>query len=170
VKTTYGPKLAPNQDSLVTPSEMRGVRYAALCECRAPRSSMEVGPTVARMTADVRFNISAPPGTAAAPTPFTTSETYEFVTDRGRLIGTIKAGVVDGVAFGLRFPSAPEQPGVRFAGVGPVTVGTGAFAGAQGLLTVNSVIGIAPHALSLTHVLHLVEPAALWRRADTVAQ
>jgi hypothetical protein len=30
-------------------------------------------------------------------------------------------------------------------------------------LTVNSVIGIAPHALSLTHVLHLVDPAGRLR-------
>jgi hypothetical protein len=162
VKTTFGPKPGPNLDSLVTPSEMRLVEYLAPCDGRPPLSSMRVGRLVARMDADVRFNISAPPGTALTPTPFTTAEVYDFVDPCGRSVARIDAGVTDGIAFGLRFPSAPGQPGVRFAGFGPVTGGTGAFTGVQGLLTVNSVIGIAPHALSLTHVLHLVDPAGRW--------
>lgn len=157
VRTEFGPKPAADLDSLVTPSQMRTVLYGARTN-GAMRAYESVGPVIARMTADVHFNLSAPPGTAAAPGPFTTSEVYEFVDRRGNPVGVINAGVVEGISFGLQFPAAPGQPGVRFTGYGPITGGTGPFAGAQGLLTVNSVIGIAPHALSLTHVLHLVHP------------
>jgi hypothetical protein len=164
VRTTFGPKPAPDLDSLVTPSEMRTVRFGFSRDGRAPEATMSVGATIARMTADVRFSLSAPPGTADAPTPFTTIERYEFVSGGGaREIGRIQAGVTDGIAFGLQFPSAPGQPGVRFAGFGPIAGGSGPFEGVRGLLTVNSVIGIAPHALSLTHVLHLFDPAGAWR-------
>ena len=40
---------------------------------------------------------------------------------------------------------------------------TGVFAGAQGILTVNSLIGISPHTLSLMHCLHLVDPDRRYR-------
>jgi hypothetical protein len=163
VRTEFGPKPAPDLDSLVTPSEMRSVQYGIRSNNGALRASASIGPLIAGMTADVDFNLSAPPGTAAAPGPFTTSEVYEFVDRRGTAVGVINAGVVEGISFGLQFPAAPGQPGVRFTGYGPITGGTGPFAGAQGLLTVNSVIGIAPHALSLTHVLHVIDPDGRFR-------
>jgi len=75
----------------------------------------------------------------------------------------VEAAVEEGQSFDLKFPSAPGQPGVRFAGVGPVLGGTGLFAGVQGTLSVNSVIGIAPHTLSLMHVLHLRDPRRQFR-------
>lgn len=158
VRTTFGPDPGPNLQSLVTPSEMRLVYYGRSTPGRALRASRSTGAVVSQMTADVHFNLHAPPGTAGAPGPFTTREVYDFVDDRGNAVGTIHAQVEEGISFGLQFPAAPGQPGVRFTGYGSVTGGTGAFAGAHGLLTVNSVIGIAPHALSLTHVLHLVGP------------
>jgi hypothetical protein len=123
-----------------------------------------VGP----MEATVLFNLLAPPGTAERPVPFTTQEVYHVLDGDGRELGTLECGVVEGISFALDFPAAPGQKGVRFAGFGPVTGGTGAFAGAQGMLTVNSLIGIAPHALSLLHVLHLADPAGAWR-ADPLA-
>jgi hypothetical protein len=52
---------------------------------------------------------------------------------------------------------------VRFAGFGPITGGTGLLEGVEGLLTVNSLIGIAPHALTLMHVLHIVDPDGQYR-------
>ena len=163
VRTTFGPDPGPNLQSLLTPSQMRSVYYSTLAGGDAPRAGMSLGPPVATMNADVHFNLEAPPGTAAAPGPFTTYERYEFMgTGRDRP-GTITAQVIEGISFGLGFPAAPGQPGVRFTGYGPITGGTGAFAGVEGLLTVNSVIGIAPHALSLTHVLHLVDPSGRFR-------
>ena len=119
------------------------------------------------MEADVHFNLLAPPGTAERPVPFTTQEVYTFSAGDGSVAGTIEARVEEGEAFELKFPTAPGQPGVRFAGVGPVTGGTGLFKGAVGTLTVNSVIGISPHALSLVHVLQLRDPGRRLRLGRT---
>jgi hypothetical protein len=116
------------------------------------------------MSATVFFDLGAPSGTAQSPVPFTTEELYTFNTASGETVGTISCRVMEGISFGLKFPQAPGQPGVRFAGFGPITGGTGAFAGAQGMLTVNSLIGISPHTLSLMHCLHLVDPDRRYRQ------
>jgi hypothetical protein len=164
VRTTYGPPPGPDLVSLLTPSQMRTIITEPLVrEGQGLRVNYTVGPVIAAMEADVSFNIAAPPGTAQTPVPFTTRELYTFGGDDSRSCGTVSARVTDGVAFGLRFPAAPRQAGVRFAGFGPVTGGTGQFEGVQGLLTVNSVIGIAPHTLSLVHVLDIVDPAGARR-------
>ncbi|HEY6253582.1 MAG TPA: hypothetical protein VI685_26790 [Candidatus Angelobacter sp.] len=158
VKTHFGPPPGGSQVSLVTPSEMRAVRYSCIGAPRGPRTSMETGALLGPMSATVFFDLGAPPGTAESPVPFTTDELYTFNTPKGEEVGTVSCGVVEGISFGLKFPQAPRQPGVRFAGFGPITGGTGVFAGAQGILTVNSLIGISPHTLSLMHCLHLVDP------------
>lgn len=164
VKTTYGPPPDDRRVSLVTPSQMRSVQYLfASREHGGPRTEMRVGQVVGPMEATVFFDLLSPPGTAERPVPFTTEELYTFEDGDGRTVGTITAGITEGVSFSLRFPAAPGQPGVRFAGFGPITGGTGPFAGVQGLLTVNSLIGISPHALSLMHVLHVVDPDGRFR-------
>lgn len=164
VRTTFGPPPGGGLVSLVTPSQFRAAEFnvarrgggGILAETR-------VGPVVARMDATVYFNLLAPPGTANAPVPFSTDELYRFVDSRGREVATVTAKVDQGISFNLKFPAAPGQPGVRFAGFGPITGGTGALDGAQGILTVNSLIGIAPHTLTLMHVLHLVDPGGQHR-------
>lgn len=165
VKTAFGPPPGGSLVSLITPSEMRSVRYSYIAGGRGPRAHMEVGPALGPMSATVFFDLGAPPGTAAAPVPFTTQELYTFNTPSGETAGTISCGVVEGISFGLKFPQAPGQPGVRFAGFGPIQGGTGVFAGAQGILTVNSLIGISPHALTLMHCLHLIDPDHRYRQS-----
>ncbi len=166
VKTTFGPPPGPHLVSLVTPSQMRSVQLGITSRGpRAPVASLRVGQVVADMEADVAFNLLAPPGTADRTVPFTTQETYRFHNSEGETVGTVQAGVIEGISFDLKFSQAPGQPGVRFAGFGPITGGTGQFEGAQGMLTVNSVIGIAPHALSLLHVLHLADPDCRLRKS-----
>ena len=165
VKTMYGPPPAPDLVSLVTPSVMRSAQFDfSRRGGEGLAAGMRVGQVIADMDADVHFNLMAPPGTAERPVPFTTSEVYRFRDRDGRGAGTVLAGVVEGISFDLKFPAAPGQPGVRFAGFGPITGGTGQFEGAQGMLTVNSLIGIAPHTLSLMHVLQLADPQRRIRR------
>ena len=164
VKTTFGPPPGGSLVSLITPSEMRSVRYSYVGGHRGPRTHMEIGQVLGPMSATVFFDLGAPPGTAESPVPFTTQELYTFTTPDGETVGTISCGVVEGISFGLKFPQAPGQPGVRFAGFGPIQGGTGVFAGVQGMLTVNSLIGISPHALSLMHCLHLVDPGHRFRQ------
>lgn len=163
VKTTFGPPRG-GEMCLITPSEMRAVEFEWQKHGRLGlRTGHRTGPILAGMTAKVYFNLMAPPGTAAAPVPFSTEEIYTFGGADGRTIGTIEAGVHDGISFNLRFPGLNDQPGVRFSGFGPITGGTGYFQGAQGILTVNSLIGISPHALSLVHVIHLLDPDGRFR-------
>jgi hypothetical protein len=164
VKTIFGPPPGGGLVSLITPSQMRAAQYNFTAHGGGGlHTEMKVGTVVAKMEANVLFNLLAPPGTAEAPVPFTTQELYTFIDNKGRTVGTLTAGVIEGVSFALKFPAAPGQPGVRFAGFGPITGGTGPFAGAQGLLTVNSLIGIAPHVLSLMHMLHLVDTEGRFR-------
>jgi len=161
VRTTYGPPPGPpGIVSLVTPSQIRTAQFGFHSRGYSGlRTEFSLGQAIGSMDADVHFNLLAPPGTAQKPVPFTTAEVYTFTGDDGKVVGTIECGVEEGEAFDLKFPAAPGQPGVRFAGVGPVTGGTGLFAGARGTLTVNSVIGISPHALSLVHVIQLRDPS-----------
>lgn len=167
VKTTFGPPPGDGRVSLVTPSIMRSARYSYMTRARGPRTHMSIGQVLGPMDATVFFDLSAPPGTGDSPVPFTTEELYTFNDSAGKTVGTISCGVTEGQSFNLQFPSAPGQPGVRFAGFGPITGGTGLFFGARGLLTVNSLIGIAPHALSLMHVLHITDPEGRLRSAAT---
>lgn len=149
--------------SLITPSEMRAVEFGNPKHGRLGlRTGRRTGPVIAKMMATVYFNLLAPPGTAAMPVPFSTEEIYTFTGSDGQA-GTIEAGVQDGISFALRFAGLKDQPGVRFSGFGPITGGSGCFEGARGILTVNSLIGISPHALSLVHVLHLLDPEGRFR-------
>lgn len=164
VRTEFGPPPGGGLVSLVTPSQFRAAQFnVARRGGRGVRTETRIGPVVCKMDATVYFDLLAPPGTANAPVPFSTDEIYRFVDGRGREAATLTARVDEGISFNLKFPAAPGQPGVRFAGFGPITGGTGPFEGAQGILTVNSLIGIAPHALTLMHVLHLVDPEGQYR-------
>ena len=87
---------------------------------------------------------------------------YDIMPGRGP-----RAEMIVGDVLGPTFPDGPQQPGVRFAGFGPIQGGTGFFAGVQGMLTVNSLIGISPHALSLMHVLHIIDPDGKYRSGRT---
>ena len=169
VQTTYGPPTGlPGIVSLVTPSQIRTGQFGLHTHGYGGlRTEISTGQVIGSMDADVRFNLLATPGTAEKPVPFMTSEVYTFTDGSGRVVGTIECCVEEGESFNLRFPAAPRQAGVRFAGVGPVTGGTGIFAGARGTLAVNSVIGIAPHALSLVHVIQLRDPTRRLRHETT---
>jgi hypothetical protein len=151
---------------LITPAQMRSAQYR--CADRRDgglRSRLTIGQIVGRLNATIFFNLLSPPGTAFVPAPFTTNELYTFIDGRGQEIGTIRADAVEGESFGVRLASAPGQPAIRFAGYGPILSGTGAFTGMQGMLSVNSAIGISPHALSLMHVFRVIDPDGRFRAA-----
>ncbi|HZG50515.1 MAG TPA: WD40 repeat domain-containing protein [Pyrinomonadaceae bacterium] len=164
VRTTFGAPPGGGRVSLITPSQFRAAQFNFTSRGGGGvRTETTVGPVVCKMDATVYFNLLAPSGTAAAPVPFSTDEVYRFVDGRGREVATLTAAVVEGISFDLKFPAAPGQKGVRFAGFGPITGGTGVLEGVQGILTVNSLIGIAPHALTLMHTLHLTDAEGRFR-------
>ncbi len=164
VRTEYGPPPGPGLVNLVTPAKMHSVKFPWTEHGRGGlRTRKEVGQTVADLRASVNLDILAPPGTADRPNSFTTENTYTFRTPDGHEVGTVRAFVSFGKSFSLEFPSAPGQPGMRYGGYGPILSGSGVFAGAQGSVTVNSAIGIRPHALSMINVLRLVDPVGEYR-------
>jgi len=144
---------------LLTPAEMRLARYRCAKQGRdGIKSKLTLGQVVGSLRAVIYFDLTLPPGTAYLPAPFTTNELYQFFDSEGRTVGTIKADVVEGESFGVRLAAAPNQTAIRFAGYGGIKQGTGAFEGIQGMLSVNSAIGIAPHALSLMHIFRIIDP------------
>jgi hypothetical protein len=62
VQTTYGPPPGNDEVSLVTPSEMRSVRYGYNSGANGLRAHMSVGQLLGPMEATVFFNLLAPQG------------------------------------------------------------------------------------------------------------
>ena len=98
VQTKYGPPPGDGRVNLVTPSVMRSLEVSFDSHGRGPCSNRTAGPPIADMTAEVLFDLLAPPGNAQHPVPFTTAESYAFHSCDG-VFGVVNAGVVDGVAF-----------------------------------------------------------------------
>jgi hypothetical protein len=134
---------------------------------RGVRSSYEIGPVIGQMTAKIRFNLFNPgaPGTNQAPIPFASYNTYTFFDGSGRRIGSFDADGSEGQTFNMSLSGAPGQKALRFGGVGPILNGTGQFRGIRGLMTDNSVVGVAPHALATSYILRIIDPEGRYRIA-----
>jgi hypothetical protein len=87
----------------------------------------------------------------------TTGGVFSFSDLQGRSLGSVFANMVEGRAFRTALPGAPH-PVFRMGGFGPLIQGTGAFAGAAGMMTVNGVISAFPPALSNLYVLRFEDP------------
>jgi hypothetical protein len=131
----------------------------------AVRCSLGMGPVIGRMTAKIGFNLLNPgaPGTAVAPIPFSSYNTYTVFSADGRLLGSFEANGAEGRTFTMELRGAPGQRALRFGGFGPILNGQGRFAGIKGQMTDNSVVGIAPHALATSYVLRIFDPDGRFR-------
>ncbi|HBL30305.1 MAG TPA: hypothetical protein DD490_26015 [Acidobacteria bacterium] len=130
------------------------------------RTAARIGPVVGSMTARIAFNLFNPgaPGTDLSPIPFQSVNDYTVSgAGGGQPAGSFVADGGEGRTFTLEFPEAPGQRGLRFGGFGPILGGTGAFQGMEGLMSDNSVVGIAPHALATHYVLRVHDPAGRFR-------
>ena len=146
-----GPSLA----QLTTSAEMNSAHFRFSDGAGGLFVAAEAGPAIAALDATVTLDIKAPPGTADHPNPFTTRNVYQFRDAGGREVGTVEAELGFGLSFDLPFPDLPGQQGLRFGGAGEVVRTSGIFDGLRGVASVNSAIGIAPHVLSISHVLRL---------------
>jgi hypothetical protein len=128
-------------------------------------STMSAGPVIGGMTAKILFNLLHPgaPGTSRSPIPFQSYNEYTFLDRDGRSVGTIVADGGEGRTFNMKLAAAPGQAALRFGGFGLIMKGTGLFAGITGLMTDNSVVGVAPHALSTLYVLRIDDPGGKYR-------
>jgi len=129
------------------------------------RSTMSVGPVMGRMTAEISFNVFDPgaPGTGRAPIPFKSYNRYEFNDSSARVIGGFDADGSEGRTFNLALRAAPRQKALRFGGFGSIVKSSGRLVGLQGLMTDNSVVGIAPHAISTLYVIRVDDPEGRFR-------
>src|SRR5206468_3790841 len=79
----------------------------------------------------------------------TTNGVFSFFDREGKTLGTVNANMIEGRAMRTELEGAP-MPVFRFAGFGPLLGGTGFFDGADGMMSMNSVVSVFPRALSTT--------------------
>lgn len=160
-KTRYNFSAAGEPQGFTVEQELR--RYDLDCAVLTRKGisgTKRLGEVIGRMTSTVFLNLLNPgaPGTARQPITFTTYNEYTFFDNNGQEIGSFAAVGGEGRSFNLRFKRFPEQQVLRFGAFQSLVNGAGQFSGIQGLLTDNSVAGIAPHALSTLYMLCINDP------------
>src|SRR5262249_30351799 len=92
----------------------------------------------------------------------TTDGVFSFFDRNGHSFGTVQANMVEGRAMRTELSGAP-MPVFRFGGFGPIIGGTGQFTGADGMMSMNSVVSVFPRTLSNLYVLRFYDPAGRLR-------
>lgn len=150
---------------------------AALDERGEIRSTISVGAVVGRMDAWIFLDLLSPlPAAQDVPIPFRDYDEYYFLDTTGgqvaslgadggggRRIGRAASVPGEGISYSLRLPGLPGQSALRFGGFAPALRGTGRLAGAAGLMTHNSAVGLMPHVLSTVFILRLADPSGALR-------
>lgn len=157
---------------LRTPAELRSFHLDFASLRRGGLSTEQrIGVVIGKLDAAILFNPLNPgaPGTATAPIPFQTRNKYEFTDREGRTVGTAQGFVSEGRVFNVQLQGLPDQLAIRFGGFGLLEGGTGSFSGVEGTISVNSSVGIMPHALSLLQWMRINDPDGRFRAAPTGA-
>lgn len=89
---------------------------------------------------------------------------FEFHDPSGRSLGTVVSDMIEGRSFRTRLAEL-LLPVFRFGGFGPIAGGTGEFAGARGIMCMNSVISVQPRTLSNLYILRFDDPDDRYRAA-----
>jgi len=79
---------------------------------------------------------------------------FTFFDSQGKVVGTLNADMVEGRVFATELSDAP-RPVLRLTGFGPFTSGTGQFKDASGMMSINGVVSLFPHAVSRLYVLRI---------------
>jgi hypothetical protein len=92
--------------------------------------------------------------------PFRTSgSVFTFRDADARVVGCLSADLVEGRAFRLPGPEGTALPVFRMAGFGPILPGgSGQFADAVGMVSLNAAVSVFPSALSNCYVIRLWHP------------
>ncbi len=126
-----------------------------------PRAHTMVGPIVGSVKAVLAFD----PLKLCPIGPVQTRKgIFRFHTPDGKAIGELSADMTEGRAI-RTFIAGALLPVFRFVGAGPMLGGTGEFAGASGLMTMNSAISVFPRTLSNCYILRFDDPDGRLRRA-----
>jgi hypothetical protein len=165
-KTRYNFSPDGNLEGFIVEQELRRLDLdCSVLSRKGICANKSLGQVIGKMTSRVFLNLLNPgaPGTAQAPVAFTSYNEYAFFDDCGNEIGSLAAKGGEGRSFNLRFNGFPEQQALRFGAFQTLVDGKGCFSGIQGLLTDNSVAGVAPHALSTLYVLCINDPDGRFR-------
>lgn len=118
------------------------------------RSTTEEGPVVGKVSAILYFNFL----NSSEVIPIqTTNGVFTFFDDKGSTIGTVMSNMVEGRALRTQVQGFP-MPLFRFVGFGPILGGTGEFAGADGMLSMNSAVSVFPRTLSNLYIFRFYDP------------
>lgn len=123
------------------------------------QSRTRAGALVGTVSAVLDFNPLDPRPVA----PIQTRDgVFTFHDQAGRSLGTLAADMIEGRSFRTRLEGM-LLPVFRFGGFGPIRGGTGDFAGARGIMTMNSVISVQPRTLANSYILRLDDPDGRYR-------
>jgi hypothetical protein len=141
------------------------LRVATLDFAADPAGRLRAGATRRGLVGSVSARLAFNPLALAAVTPIQTRCGYfEFQDRAGRILGTLVSDMIEGRSFRTRLQSL-LLPVFRFGGFGPIQGGTGEFAGARGVMMMNSLISVQPRTLSNLYVLRLDDPDGRYRAA-----
>jgi hypothetical protein len=133
---------------------LRQVRFDYDVETAGLQSRTETGPVVGTVSSMLYFDVRDPGTVIPAQS---TGGVFSFFDPQGRSLGSLHANMVEGRAFRTCLPEAP-RPVFRMGGFGPIKGGTGGLAGAAGMLSVNSVVSVAPEVLSNLYIFRIEDP------------
>jgi hypothetical protein len=141
------------------------LRVATLDFAADPAGRLRAGATRRDLAGSVSARLDFNPLSLAAVTPIQTRcGLFEFHDRAGRSLGWIASDMIEGRSFRTRLQSL-LLPVFRFGGFGPIQGGTGEFAGARGIMMMNSLISVQPRTLSNLYVLRLDDPDGRYRAA-----
>ncbi len=141
------------------------LRVASLDFAADPAGRLRAGATRRDLAGSVGARLDFDPLSLSAITPIQTRcGVFEFHDRAGRSLGSVASDMIEGRSFrtGLEGMLLPV---FRFGGFGPIQGGTGEFAGARGIMSMNSVISVQPRTLSNLYVLRLDDPDGRYRAA-----
>lgn len=127
------------------------------------------GAVAGELVGSVGARLSFDPLSLCALSPVQTrAGVFEFHDAAGRSLGSVAADMTEGRSFRTRVPGQ-LLPVFRFGGFGPIQSGTGEFAGARGIMSMNSVISVQPRTLANSYILRFDDPDGRYRAAAAAA-
>lgn len=140
--------------------QLRAVALDSAVLSERLKSQVRVGKVVGRASYLLHFPVSD--STVPIPAQTSGSEFELFDAAQGLAFGTLRADLVEGRGLPTVLPEAP-MPVYRVGGFGPIQGGTGEFAGASGMLSMNALWSIYPRSSSSLYVFRLHDPAGKYR-------
>ncbi len=132
---------------------------------RGPVSQVRTGKLVGRASSILHFPLNEP-----VPIPAQTSGgLFElFDAEQGRGFGTLRADLVEGRGLPTPIPGTPA-PLYRVGGFGPIQGGSGEFADAAGMLSMNGLLSFFPRTFSNLYIFRFQDPEGRFRRLTASA-